>query len=241
MCHIIPTPNGRKNNQKAIKFPAWSIARLSKIYPNWDFWFKNIPSGNPDRNEYWFLLWLAVTQNLKWHRRRFKTLCSRSVLWVSTWCSLFLLPKNIPFSWDHWRNRIQTDVAFSFIYIKPMLVALALYKEKHNLEHYIFSIIILCNWSISLDQFIVFDFSMFHYSLDTLFLFTPWGTFVEQSSTKVWTHHPSPQIWKWFYSTYLSATYTHTSTEVIKWPSPSSAYVSIACCTLSLSLFLLWT
>jgi hypothetical protein len=23
------------------------IARPSKIYPNWDFWFENIPSGNP--------------------------------------------------------------------------------------------------------------------------------------------------------------------------------------------------
>jgi hypothetical protein len=26
---------------------ASSIARPSKIYPNWDFWFENIPSGNP--------------------------------------------------------------------------------------------------------------------------------------------------------------------------------------------------
>jgi hypothetical protein len=24
-----------------------SIARTSKIYPNWDVWFENIPSGNP--------------------------------------------------------------------------------------------------------------------------------------------------------------------------------------------------
>jgi hypothetical protein len=24
-----------------------SIARPSKIYPNWYFWFENIPSGNP--------------------------------------------------------------------------------------------------------------------------------------------------------------------------------------------------
>jgi hypothetical protein len=25
----------------------FSISRPSKIYPNWDFWFENIPSGNP--------------------------------------------------------------------------------------------------------------------------------------------------------------------------------------------------
>jgi hypothetical protein len=27
--------------------PTSSIARPSKIYPNWDFWFENKPSGNP--------------------------------------------------------------------------------------------------------------------------------------------------------------------------------------------------
>jgi hypothetical protein len=27
--------------------PTPSTARPSKIYPNWDFWFENIPSGNP--------------------------------------------------------------------------------------------------------------------------------------------------------------------------------------------------
>jgi hypothetical protein len=26
---------------------AFSILRPSKIYPNWDFWFENKPSGNP--------------------------------------------------------------------------------------------------------------------------------------------------------------------------------------------------
>jgi hypothetical protein len=30
----------------AIKIPTYSIARPSKIYPNKDFWFENIPSGN---------------------------------------------------------------------------------------------------------------------------------------------------------------------------------------------------
>jgi hypothetical protein len=27
--------------------PRFSKARPSKIYPNWDFWFENKPSGNP--------------------------------------------------------------------------------------------------------------------------------------------------------------------------------------------------
>jgi hypothetical protein len=38
-------PNGRKIDQMTIKS---SIARYSKIYSNWDFWFGNMPSGNPD-------------------------------------------------------------------------------------------------------------------------------------------------------------------------------------------------
>jgi hypothetical protein len=29
------------------RIPTFSIARFSKIHPMWDFWFKNIPSGNP--------------------------------------------------------------------------------------------------------------------------------------------------------------------------------------------------
>jgi hypothetical protein len=32
----------------AIKIVTSSIARLCKIYRNWDFWFENIPSGNTD-------------------------------------------------------------------------------------------------------------------------------------------------------------------------------------------------
>jgi hypothetical protein len=27
--------------------PRFSIARPTKIYPSWDFWFENKPSGNP--------------------------------------------------------------------------------------------------------------------------------------------------------------------------------------------------
>jgi hypothetical protein len=30
-----------------LKYANTSIARSTKIYPNWDFWFENIPSGNP--------------------------------------------------------------------------------------------------------------------------------------------------------------------------------------------------
>jgi hypothetical protein len=30
--------------------PRFSIARPSKIYPNWDVWFENKPSGNPGQN-----------------------------------------------------------------------------------------------------------------------------------------------------------------------------------------------
>jgi hypothetical protein len=41
-------PNGRKIDQMSRKYTNISIARPSKIYPNWDFWLENIPSGNPD-------------------------------------------------------------------------------------------------------------------------------------------------------------------------------------------------
>jgi hypothetical protein len=29
----------------------FSISRPSQIYPNWDFWFENIPSGNPGQQQ----------------------------------------------------------------------------------------------------------------------------------------------------------------------------------------------
>jgi hypothetical protein len=45
------------NYQMALKctkwsksIPAFSIPRPSKMYPNRDFWYENIPSGNPFRN-----------------------------------------------------------------------------------------------------------------------------------------------------------------------------------------------
>jgi hypothetical protein len=44
-------PNGGELDQMAIKFSNTfskeSFARHSEIYPNWDFRFENIPSGNP--------------------------------------------------------------------------------------------------------------------------------------------------------------------------------------------------
>jgi hypothetical protein len=29
------------------KIPSFSTPMPSKIYPNWHFWYENIPSGNP--------------------------------------------------------------------------------------------------------------------------------------------------------------------------------------------------
>jgi hypothetical protein len=40
----IPIQFGRKIDKMAIKIPTSFIARPSKIYPNWDFWFEK--SGN---------------------------------------------------------------------------------------------------------------------------------------------------------------------------------------------------
>jgi hypothetical protein len=36
-----------KIDQMALTYTDISISKLSQIYPNWIFWFKNIPSGNP--------------------------------------------------------------------------------------------------------------------------------------------------------------------------------------------------
>jgi hypothetical protein len=38
---------GSKIDQMALKLPTSFTARHSKIFPNWNFWFQNIPSGNP--------------------------------------------------------------------------------------------------------------------------------------------------------------------------------------------------
>jgi hypothetical protein len=62
----IPNKRGGGIYQIAIKYPKWPqniqngckidhkicqhrrIARPSKIYPNLDFWYENVPSGNPE-------------------------------------------------------------------------------------------------------------------------------------------------------------------------------------------------
>jgi hypothetical protein len=47
-------PNGHKIPQISVQYSNWPLniltfsnLRHSKIYPNWDFWFENKPSGNP--------------------------------------------------------------------------------------------------------------------------------------------------------------------------------------------------
>jgi hypothetical protein len=44
--------------------PTYSTSRLSKIYPNWYFWFENIPSGNPGPNPETEARGATKTQNL---------------------------------------------------------------------------------------------------------------------------------------------------------------------------------
>jgi hypothetical protein len=56
---ITTLPNDLKIYQMTVKYSkrpkllTFSIARPSKIYPNWDFWVENIPSGNPGMNGDW--------------------------------------------------------------------------------------------------------------------------------------------------------------------------------------------
>jgi predicted phosphoadenosine phosphosulfate sulfurtransferase len=38
---------GKKYSKLPRNTPTFSIPRLSKMYPIWDFWNENIPSGNP--------------------------------------------------------------------------------------------------------------------------------------------------------------------------------------------------
>jgi hypothetical protein len=44
--HKIYVQFASKILKMAIKVPTSSMARPSKIYPHWDFWFENIPSGH---------------------------------------------------------------------------------------------------------------------------------------------------------------------------------------------------
>jgi hypothetical protein len=44
-------PMAVKQTKWPQNIPTSSIVRPFKIYPNWDFWFENMPSGNPVRNK----------------------------------------------------------------------------------------------------------------------------------------------------------------------------------------------
>jgi hypothetical protein len=46
--HKICMQNVPKIDQIPIKNTYILQARFTKIYPYWDFWFENMPSGNPD-------------------------------------------------------------------------------------------------------------------------------------------------------------------------------------------------
>jgi NADH:ubiquinone oxidoreductase subunit len=51
--------NGGEINQMGIKYIG--AARPSKIYPNWDFWLENKPSGNPAAISHYDDLWTGNT------------------------------------------------------------------------------------------------------------------------------------------------------------------------------------
>jgi hypothetical protein len=44
-------PNGIEIDQVGKQFTNLFLARQTEIYPNRDFWFKNIPSGTPGLQE----------------------------------------------------------------------------------------------------------------------------------------------------------------------------------------------
>jgi hypothetical protein len=62
-----------------IKF-AKIIPGLSKIYPNWDFWFENKPSGNPVDSPFKRELWqnksLAAIIDVREYLKRLRSLCT---------------------------------------------------------------------------------------------------------------------------------------------------------------------
>jgi hypothetical protein len=64
---------GPKISQRSVKCSQWpsnistfSHPRPSKIYPNWDFWFENKPSGNPGPRLHLVKRRLAFQRNLCW-------------------------------------------------------------------------------------------------------------------------------------------------------------------------------
>jgi hypothetical protein len=56
--------NGEIYTEGPQNIPRFSIARPPKIYPNWDFWFENKPSGNPVLKKFFFFR-KKVTNALK--------------------------------------------------------------------------------------------------------------------------------------------------------------------------------
>jgi hypothetical protein len=75
----IKLPNGHKIYQMFIIYSKWplnipifSISRTSKNYPKWDFWFENIPSGNPARICFCPIKGLALSAAGKTHNSLFQ-------------------------------------------------------------------------------------------------------------------------------------------------------------------------
>jgi hypothetical protein len=68
-------PNGHKIYHMAVNYSNHQIyrhypfyVRPSNIYPNWDFWFENKPSGNPGQTDHFFLFKgsFSFSQSEKW-------------------------------------------------------------------------------------------------------------------------------------------------------------------------------
>jgi hypothetical protein len=80
-------PNGHELSQMSLKYSKWpsniltiSNLRPYKIFPNWDFWFENKPSGNPGLNSVpdWTAAWFQSLPNVerKWR------LCTRFAYYI---------------------------------------------------------------------------------------------------------------------------------------------------------------
>jgi hypothetical protein len=72
-------PNGHKMYQH---FPLY--LRPSKIYPDWDFWFEKIPSGNPGPNTFYIME--------SWHFTRLHFLSPMGDLNFDSFMFAFLAP-----------------------------------------------------------------------------------------------------------------------------------------------------
>jgi hypothetical protein len=72
--------------------PRFSVARPSKIYPNWDFWFENKPSGNPVRNSKYKKRKNVATKNVrqKITKKMFDKMQKRFYRKMSTKMGLYL-------------------------------------------------------------------------------------------------------------------------------------------------------